>query len=305
MRSLWQVSVALIGAFSLSVYAQSVTVLATRGDVQVEQTGGTWVRASAGMKLSEQQKIKLGPQSYAALVFAGNKTRELRQPGTYVLGQLLSQRASAEDNPYAARYTGYVLNQAIASGAGRASGRTLGAVTRSTMAPAPRTPAQSAFYPEKIVFSWDRVPGSEGYILEVLDEAGNVIHSQEVPADQTSADLAVGAKLKPGPCYYWRISTRRYASLHSNNTCFRVLSSDRAAALKKEEEALRRSVDLQSALGQAILGAFYEQNGLYGYAWQAYNQAATLEPDADGYVALRDGLSQRAAQQASAAPVKE
>jgi|GEM_PF-697732 len=29
-----------------------------------------------------------------------------------------------------ARYTGYVLNQAIASGAGRASGRTLGAVTR-------------------------------------------------------------------------------------------------------------------------------------------------------------------------------
>lgn len=305
MRTLWQVSIALIGAFSLSVYGQSITVLATRGDVQVEQSSGAWVRASAGMKLSEQQKIKLAPQSYVALVFPGNKTREIRQPGTYTLAQLASQRASVDDNPYAARYTGYVLNQAIASGAGRASGRTLGAVTRSTMAPAPRTPAQSAFYPEKIVFQWDRVPGSEGYIIEILDEGGSVIHTQEVPADQTSVELSLGSKLKPGPCYYWRISTRRYASLHSNNTCFRVLSPEKAAALKKEEETLRRSVDLQTALGQALLGAFYEQNGLYGYAWQAYHQAATLEPDADGYVALRDGLSQRAAQQASAAPVKE
>lgn len=305
MRYLWQVSVALIGAFSLNVYGQPITVLATRGDVQIEQPGGAWVRASAGMKLSEQQKIKLANQSYVALVFPGNKTREIRQPGIYTLAQLVSQRASVDDNPYAARYTGYVLNQAIASGAGRASGRTLGAVTRSTMAPAPRTPAQSAFYPEKIVFSWDRVPGSEGYIIEVLDEAGNVLHTQEVPADQTSAELSVGGKLKPGPCYYWRISTRRYASLRSNNTCFRVLSPEKVAALKKEEESLRRSVDLQTTLGQALLGAFYEQNGLYGYAWQAYNQAAALEPEADGYVALRDGLSQRAVQQASATPVKE
>ncbi|MCS7188255.1 MAG: hypothetical protein RMJ66_00145 [Bacteroidia bacterium] len=300
MWSLRKLSAVLLYAFAAVLCGQNVTILATKGDVQVEQPNGTWVKATAGMKVNEQQKIRVGNQSYAALVFPGNKTRELRQAGTYVLSQLLAQKSSVDDNPYAVRYTGYILNQAVASTAGRASGKTLGAVTRSTMAPAPRTPAQSSFYAEKIVFAWDRVPGSEGYIVQILDDTGQIIHAQEVAADQTAVEIStLGNKLKPGVCYYWRVSTRRHASLHSTNTCFRILSADKAAAIKKEEEGLRRNIDLNTALGQALLGAFYEQNGLYGYAWSAYNQAVTLEPGADGYVALRDALPQRVSQQAS------
>lgn len=299
MLYLPRIVVALAGFSVLALYGQSVTILATRGNVQVEQPGGVWTKASAGMKVSEQQKIRLAEQSYVALVFPANKTRELREPGTYTIADLVSKKATADDNPYASRYTGYVLNQAVASGAGRASGKTLGAVTRSTMAPTPRTPAQTAFYPERVEFSWDRVPGSEGYILQVLDDAGQILHTEELSADQTNVTLPIlAAKLKAGPCYYWRVSTRRHSSLFSNNTCFRVLPAEKAAALKKEEEALRSSIDPKSALGQALLGSFYEQNGLYGYAWAAYSQAATLEPEADGYVILRDGLSQRAVQQA-------
>lgn len=305
MTYLQKVAVALAGFSVLALHAQSVTILATRGNVQVEQAGGTWVKASAGMKVNEQQKIRLAEQSYVALVFPANKTRELREPGTYTIAELVSKKATTDDNPYASRYTGYVLNQAVASGAGRASGKTLGAVTRSTMAPTPRTPAQTAFYPDRIELSWDRVPGSEGYILQILDDAGQVLHTEELSADQTSVTLpALASKLKAGPCYYWRVSTRRHSSLFSNNTCFRVLSAEKAAALKKEEEALRSSIDTKTALGQALLGSFYEQNGLYGYAWAAYSQAATLEPDADGYVILRDGLTQRAIQQATGS-VKE
>ncbi|MCX7606550.1 MAG: hypothetical protein N2170_04705 [Bacteroidia bacterium] len=305
MRYLCQLPKALWGLLLAVSYSQSVTILATRGDVQIEQSGGAWTKATAGMKVSEQQKIKLGPQSYAAVVFPGNKTRELRQPGTYVLAQLVAQKTNTDENPYASRYTGYVLNQAVASGAGRATGKTLGAVTRSTMAPTPRTPAQSTFYPDKIQLNWDRVPGSEGYIIEILDESGQSVHTQEVSAEQTSVELSLGSKIKPGPCYYWRVSTRRHASLHSTNTCFRVLSAEKAAALKKEEENLRRSIDLNTALGQALLGAFYEQNALYGYAWNAYNQAVSLEPGADGYEALRDGLTQRASRQVSGSAVSE
>ncbi|MCS7162805.1 MAG: hypothetical protein NZ958_05715 [Bacteroidia bacterium] len=282
------------GLTILSGYAQNITILATRGDVQVEQ-GGVWAKAVTGMKLTEQQKIRLGPQSYVALVFPGNKTRELRQSGTYTLAELLAQRGpAADDNPYVSRYTGYVISQAVASSGGRASGKTLGAVTRSTMAPTPRVPAQSLFYADRVQLHWDRVPGSEGYIVEILDEAAQVIHTQEASADQTSVEINLEQKLKPGACYYWRVSTRRHASLRSTGLCLRVLPAERAAALKKEEENLRRSVDLNTAVGQAILGAFYEQNGLFGYAWNAYQQAVALEPGAEGYVALRDGLAQRA-----------
>ncbi len=305
MLYLRKIAVALAGFSILALWGQSVTILATRGNVQVEQSGGAWVKASAGMKVSEQQRIRLAEQSYIALVFPANKTRELREPGTYTIAELITKKASTDDNPYASRYTGYVLNQAVASGAGRASGKTLGAVTRSTMAPTPRTPAQTAFYPDRVEFNWDRVPGSEGYTLQILDDAGQILHTEELSADQTSVTLtALSSKLKAGPCYYWRVSTRRHSSLFSNNTCFRVLSAEKVATLKKEEEALRNSVDTKTALGQALLGSFYEQNGLYGYAWAAYSQAATLEPDADGYIILRDGLPQRAIQQ-TAGSVKE
>jgi hypothetical protein len=62
-------------------------------------------------------------------------------------------------------------------------------------------------------------------------------------------------------------------------------------------------VDTKTALGQALLGAFYEQNSLYGYAYQAYQQAAALEPNTEGYAELRDGLTQRVVKNLT--PVKE
>ena len=297
----------LMAAFGLIVmkallWAQTATILAVRGEVQVEQ-GGTWTKATVGMKLQESQKLKVGPQSYVAVVLPGNKAREIREPGTYSIGQLTAQATKADNNPYAARYTGYVLNQAIASGAGRPSGKTLGAVTRHTMAPSPLTPAQSNFYAEKVVLQWERVAGSEGYRVEILDEGGQVIHIQEVPADQHQVELNLAAKVKPNTCYYWSVSTRRYPTIKSNRTCLKVLPADRAQALKSEEQELLRTVDTKTALGQILLGAFYEQNGLYGYAYQAYQQAAALEPNTEGYAELRDGLTQRVVKNLT--PVKE
>jgi len=289
-RSLfWGIISALTGVLA---WAQSATILAVRGDVQVEQ-GSAWVKAAVGMKLAESQKIRLATQAYAALVLPGNKARELREPGTYVVGQLLSQQAKADENPYAARYTGYVLNQAIASGAGRSTGKTLGAVTRSTMAPTPLTPPQAHFYSDRVLLQWDRVPGSEGYRVEIRDENAQLVHAEEISADRNEAEINLSAKLRSGPCYYWTVSTRRHATLKSNNTCLKVLPADRAATLKREEQELLRSLDTQTALGQALIGAFYEQNGLYGYALKAYQQAAASEPNAEGYAELRDGLSQR------------
>jgi len=302
MNRLKVLSVIGLSLMSALLWAQTATILALRGDVQVEQ-GNAWVKATVGMKLQENQKIKIGPQAYAALILPGNKARELKEPGIYSINQLLTQTTKADNNPYAARYTGYVLNQAIASGAGRPTGKTLGAVTRSTMAPSPLTPAQSAFFAEKVLLQWDRVPGSEGYRVEILDETGQVIHTEEVSADRHRIELNLTSKVKPNTCYYWSVSTRRYPTIKSNRTCFKVLPADKAQALKNEEQELLRSLDTQTALGQALLGAFYEQNGLYGYALNAYQQAAALEPNAEGYAELRDGLSQRVVKNLT--PVKE
>lgn len=294
MRLLGTVGLITATGFMAHLYAQAVSVLAVRGDVQTEQSPGNWVKLSTGTKLTEQQKIRVGEQSYVALVFPGNRAREIRQPGIYTPNQLITHKTTSDENPSTFKYTGYVLNQAIASGAGRASGKTLGAVTRSTMAPIPRTPIQSSFYADKVLLYWDRVPGSEGYVVQVIDDSGQILLSRELSAEQTSVELNLEGKVKVGPCYYWRVSTRRHPSLYSNAICFRVLPSDKAAALKKEEEAIRRGMDSNSALDWIILGGFYEQNGLHGYAWMAYNQALTIEPAVEGYLHLRDGLSQRA-----------
>jgi hypothetical protein len=139
--------------------------------------------------------------------------------------------------------------------------------------------------------------------VEILDEGGQVIHTQEVPADQHQVELNLASKVKPNTCYYWSVSTRRYPTIKSNRTCLKVLPADRAQALKSEEQELLRTVDTKTALGQALLGAFYEQKWPLRLCLSAYQQAAALEPNTEGYAELRDGLTQRVVKNLT--PVKE
>lgn len=107
------------------------------------------------------------------------------------------QQDTTKGEGFQARYTGYVLNQAVASGAGRPSGRTLGAVTRQAPAQqgAGRGPiivprpeevglpiyriapsGQQEEYTGGVVICWAPAPdGRPVAVAGYLDEEGNVV----------------------------------------------------------------------------------------------------------------------------------
>lgn len=270
--------------------AQEITVLATRGEVKVNK-GENWEIVKTGQKASSSSRVLLGPNSYLAAMYNGQPF-EVKRQGVFTFEQL---RNDVNNHPYVTRYTGYVLNQAVASGAGRASGRTLGAVTRNSLAPRVLTPKSSAFYRDSILLSWERVPGSEGYIVQILGDRGDTIGNFLLDAHVSYLKIQA-SNMAYNQCYYYRISTKKFPSLQTESRCFMILDDSTAYSIKTEEEDLKQSIDTASALGQAILGAFYERHGLFMYAFEAYDKAAKLEPGVETYIKLRDEMEYRIAE---------
>jgi len=69
MNRLKVLSVIGLSLMSALLWAQTATILALRGDVQVEQ-GNAWVKATVGMKLQENQKNQDWPAGLCCAYFA-------------------------------------------------------------------------------------------------------------------------------------------------------------------------------------------------------------------------------------------
>jgi len=270
--------------------AQVATVLAVRGDVLVYDNG-RYVKLHAGNKLFEHQKIKVGGNGYVALIIHKGGAKEIKNQGTYLVQDLIS---STRTSLYSAKYTGYVLNQAIASGASYYSGKTLGAVTRSTMAPEIDVPSNCVFYPDRILLQWHRVPGSQGYIVQIYNHDGSILYKNEVGPETLSITVNLDTIVKPNLCYYWSVSTVRYPTVKSNNKCFKTMSNEQAEKIKMEENNLIRCLNLNTAIDNVILAAFYEKHKLFSYAIECYKRANTIEPNTDGYEYLIKTIRNRA-----------
>lgn len=277
----------LIGLLS----AQIGTIVAVRDGVWV-QSYSKWILARAGMKLTYEDRVKIDTLGYLALILPGGKAVEVKKPGIYTIEDFKVHSSDGRD-AISARYTGYVLNQAIAAGQGRPSGKTLGAVTRSPMAPVPLTPNKAYFYADSVILQWNRVIGAGGYMIYIEDYTGAWIASIQVPAETHKVVINMRNIVSSQNCYYWSISTLRYPSMISQKYCFYILLPEEEAKIKAEENLLINSLDETQAISHAILGSFYEDKKMYGYAFIAYSRASQIEPEVEIYSRMRDNLSKK------------
>jgi len=108
------VSLLFVCSFFQYFYAQQAVIVASRNEVYVQKADGTWCHAAAGAQLKGNQKIRIGAQSYLALVFENNKSCEVKKQGTYTIKDLEYQLNDKASNCIV-KQAGYILNQAIAS----------------------------------------------------------------------------------------------------------------------------------------------------------------------------------------------
>jgi hypothetical protein len=207
--------------------------------------------------LKDGTAVRLHDSSYVALI-AGSQAVEFNKPGIY---KVLA--GSYKPTTYVSRYSGYVLNQAIASGSGRSTGKTLGAVSRTTLAPLVYTPPNAKFFPDSIVLSWERMPNANRYLVYIKDENGQNVDTLLSESNEISYKITPAQHSRR---YYFSVATERYPNIVSKPVGFVVLGKQETDSLKNALSCLMHEIDTQTCIGKLILMEFFIEHRLYEYA---------------------------------------
>jgi hypothetical protein len=250
MRNLF--FVLLLSALAL---CQEIKVLIAKG--RVEYFDNAWHKVSIGQVLQDGTAVRLHDSSYVAFI-VGGRAVEFTKPGMYKVAV-----SKHEPSLYGSKYSGYVLNQAIASGAGRSTGKTLGAVSRTTLAPIVYTPPNTKFFPDSIVLSWERMPNANRYLVYIKDEHGQNVDTLLGESNEISYKTIPAQHSRR---YYFSVATERYPKIVSDPVGFVVLGKQETDILKNALNCLMHEIDTQTCIGKLLLMEFLIEHKLYGYA---------------------------------------
>jgi len=248
-------NLAILLLFTLAL-CQEIKVLIAKGRVEYFDTA--WHKVSVGHVLKNGTTIRLHDSSYVALV-AGGRAMEFKKPGVHRVTV-----SGYQPSPYMSKYSGYVLNQAIASGAGRSTGKTLGAVSRTTLAPIIHTPSNANFFPDSIVLSWENMPNVNRYLVYIRNEFGQIIDT--LLSDSNEIRYKSTAN-KYSRRYYFSVATERYPTIVSNTVGFTILGRHETDSLKKALNCLMDEIDPNTCIGRLLIMEFLIAQQLYGYGF--------------------------------------
>ena len=235
---------------------QEIKVLIDKGRVEYYDTA--WHKVSVGYTLRDGTAVRLQDSSYLALV-AGGRAMEFKKPGVYKVA--ISEHKS---NSYVSKYSGYVLNQAIASGSGRSTGKTLGAVNRTTLAPTINTPPNTKFFPDSIVLSWERIPNVNKYLVYIKNEHGYNIDTLSSESNEITYKTN---STQHSRRYYFSVTTVRYPAIESRPVGFTVLGTQETDSLKNVLECFIDGIDPNTCIGRLLIMEFFIDHQLYGYGF--------------------------------------
>jgi len=202
--------------------------------------------------------VRLQDSSYLALA-TGGKALEFKKPCVYKV--TLSEY---KHNPYVSKYSGYVLNQAIASGSDRSTGKTLGAVCRTTLAPIIYTPANTKFFPDSVVLSWERIPNVDKYLVYIKNAHGHDIDTLSTESNEITYKVTSAQHSRR---YYFSVATVRYPTIASRPVGFTVLGAQATDSLKNVLECFIDGIDPNTCVGRLLLMEFLNDNQMYGYGF--------------------------------------
>jgi hypothetical protein len=239
---------------STLVLCQEIKVLIVKGRVEYFDTA--WHKINVGCVLSNGTAVRLRDSSYLAIISSG-RAMEFKKPGIYKV-TLIDYKPSS----YVSKYSGYVLNQAIAAGSGRSTGKTLGAVSRTTLAPTIHTPPNTKFFPDSIVLSWERIPNVNRYLVYIKNELGQNIDTLSSESNEISYRTTHSQHSRR---YYFSVATERYPTIMSSPVGFTILGACETDSLKKTLNCLMDEVDTNTCIGRLLVMEFFIEHQLYGY----------------------------------------
>ncbi len=255
---------------------------------------------TSGVKLYPNDKLIIGTGGFVGLLHKSGKTVELRQAGSFDIGDL-SAKVSGTSVSTSKRYTDFVLNELTKDGAEdinknhRKHMTTTGSVERKderiqVFLPTPAADSSVKIISQKLNITWKSFAKGKTYIIEASNEFSEPILKQETIDTNIVLDLNK-VKLGSDNEFYLQVFVKgENGKTFSDKRKIVLLKNNE---IKEKEAELNSSLTEESSLNHYVKALFYEENKLFIEAANAYQKAIQLDPEVidykEGYKSLLFG----------------
>lgn len=267
-------------------------VLSATGDIKVQQNDkqNQWESVTTGVKLLENDKIKIAGNSYLGLIHSSGKTIEIKQEGTYSVNDLakgikpvntvVSQQladfmidvfAKVDDPSNLTNYQG--------------SMSVTGSVERNLALKAVKVfmPKATNIINPNMTFTWYNIEEATGYMFNLMDKFARPVFEKEMTDTTITVNLNE-LNIDKEDCYFWNVYCINEPKIQSQEYCVFLLSDKTAKTINDTLNILKNEIgDDKTALNKLVIASYYEKNNLLNEAMQYYQFALNEAPDVENY----------------------
>lgn len=279
-------------------YGQSFVfrVLASKGANQVKKgQSGETVPLKTGATLMSGDELIAASGAYIGLMHKTGRTIEVRNPGVTKITDLETKLANTKSS-VANKYAKFVMNKMNEgdndlSSNYRKNMKATGAVERATSSASLKVllPSSVDVLNTEAIIRWE---GTE----EVLDASyivsiKNIFDEEIFNAETTKTSLNINfndENLANERLVILNVQVKDNEDIKSGDYGIKRMSSDDAASINENLQALKSEISDDSPLNNLIFASFYEENNLILDAMTQYEKAVLASPDVEDFKTLYD-----------------
>ncbi len=277
MKQLLTTILILIAAFQGYSQDYVFRVMLNKGS-NTYGSASSWEKLVTGTKLTDKQTLKLGDDSYIALLHSSGVTMELKESGEYKVSDLNS-KISNNQSSLLQKYSQYIMDNISEEDQSRLNAT--GAVKRSIYDIDVYLNEYGEYYSNMQIFDWDDIEGVDSYIVTIRDKFDEEIFKKEVSRSEIAVDFS-NPKLRSQELVVVYFDIKGEENTNSDGFGLKPINDERLTVLQTELESLKSEFKGETALKNLVIASYYEENGLYTDAITCYRKAMALSDDVDG-----------------------
>jgi len=254
----------------------------SKGENTYKTASTEWVPLKNGTKLNSGDEIKTSGDCYVVLLSSNGKLIELKEAKDYKVDDLMAQ-VGAEDDGVISKYADFVMSKMSAESK-EENRKKYASVTGATQ----RGFSQIIFYMAssadvynyEAIVRWKAKDGAEAYVCKLMDVFGESLMVAETTDSFYKIDFT-DERLKDVETVIINVSVKGEEDISSGDYAIQRVNTEDSKEYSVELEALKSSLDENSAISNLILAEFYEQNNLLLDALTSYEHAIQGSPDVD------------------------
>lgn len=257
--------------------------MATKGENEFYD-GSQWKDLKTGVKILQNNKIKVKNNCYAGLMHKSGKTIEIKTPGIYDVSKLEGMIKSKASS-YSSKYGNFVMNSSEESGQ---QYNVTGSVERGDASDIMIMGTDEVNIIQDIPLTITWMPELEEdvtYKVEIQNSFNDTVYfAQETKNNSVELDFSALPADESEMPYLILLYVDGKMISESNNKKVFFVDEKKAEKIKKERAKLMKELNPStSPLDNLIMASFYDENGLEGYAISSIKRAHLLAPDVDDY----------------------